>query len=248
MFAAAILLSLLAEAGQIAAPAPAPQAVRVDPANSVAGRALARLYMPADTLIDAELAAFDTQFATQIAKNPDVAALEAKAPGSIQAMAAAMRPLVKEVQSRNIAQVQIQIGDLFARRLNAQEIAELTAFYQSPDVRSAFRKIAMGVDVSETVEKAALDPSYEVQSSDLQRNIETGVANGGGQLTAAEKAALGALEKKPVYQKLGELDPEIEAIVLASRNREDPETSGRLQQVMQKALQDHMAKASGGTQ
>ena len=69
---ATVLLSLLLGAGQAAAAAPPAQtaaAQPVSPAKREAALNLARLYMPVDTLIDAELAAFDAQFAVQIVKN-----------------------------------------------------------------------------------------------------------------------------------------------------------------------------------
>jgi hypothetical protein len=245
---AAILLSLLIGAGQpvtaegnrqaqVAAPS-----TQISPAKQAAALTLAKLYMPVDTLVDVELIAFDAQFATQIAKNPDVAALEKKAPGAINAMAMAARPLIKEIQGRKVAQTQAEVGGLFARRLSEQDIAELTAFYQTPEARSALRKIALGVDVSQTVEKVALNPDYQVQSSDLQRNLDTGVANGSGQLTASEKAALDGLEEKPAYQKLEALDPDIEALVLSARNHRDPDSDRLIQAAMAKAVEQHMTK------
>jgi hypothetical protein len=241
-----ILAALLLGAQPTTAATPASASTSTEAATSrqAAALALARLYIPADTMMDAELNAFDTQFEAQVAKNPEVAALEKKAPGAISAMARAARPILRQVQAKKIERAQAGVAELFVKRLNDRDMAELTAFYQLPGVRSALRKIAMGVDASKTMEKVALDPDYQVDKADLRRNIDTGVANAEGALTAAEKAAINSLEAKPAYKRLAELDSDIASVILATRNGGDPESDRLIQDSMRKAVEEHMAAAA----
>ena len=73
---------------------------------------------------------------------------------------------------------------------------------------------------------------------------DTGVANAEGNLTAAEKAAVNSLESKPAYKRLAELDSDISSVMLANRNREDPESDRLIQETMRKAIEEHMAAAA----
>ena len=239
-----VLLTLLLGAQQPAIAVSTAPATAAATARQDAALALARLYIPADTMMDAELNAFDTQFEVQMAKNPELAALEKRAPGAISAMARAARPILRQVQEKKIGRAQAGVAKLFAKRLNDRDMAELTAFYRMPEIRSALRKIAMGVDVSKTMEKVARDPDYQVKKDDLRRNVETGVASAQGSLTAAENTAIKSLEGKPAYQRLAELDSDISAIILAARNGADPESDRLIQETMRKAIEDHMAAAA----
>jgi len=241
-----VLLTLLlgAQPTATATPASASPSTEAGASRQAAALALARLYIPADTMMDAELNAFDTQFEPQMVKNPEIAALEKRAPGAISAMARAARPLLRQVQAKKIERAQAGVAELFAKRLSDRDIADLTAYYQLPGVRSALRKIAMGVDASKTMEKVALNPDYKVDKADLRRNIDTGVANAEGNLTAAEKAAVNSLESKPAYKRLAELDSDISSVMLANRNREDPESDRLIQETMRKAIEEHMAAAA----
>lgn len=227
----------------VAAPPPqAPSVAIADtPAHRAAALKLAQLYMPADVISEVEGIKFDEIFAPQLSKNAEVAALEAAAPGAIEAVRKALRPLIVEGQFQTVTRGHAAFAALFARRLSDEDIAQLNSFYETPIARSLLRKIALGVDLTQTTEKVMADPNYKFGAEDLEHNVDTGSANGSKNFTADEHIALIKFSVTPAYKHLDALKPEISALVIEHRNKPDPEWDKKIETAMAEALERHVA-------
>jgi len=142
---APLLAALVALGGVEPAQAAAPA-----PVSSVAAEALAlaKLMAPRDLRIEGELKQFDANFSSALLKDKGVQEVEGKYPGTVDAMAKAVRPLLAEETGKIADRAYPKIAAILSSELSGPDIAELTAYYGSPAGRNLLRQLVESMDAS----------------------------------------------------------------------------------------------------
>ena len=235
------MLAWLVAAVALAAATPPSAAAMASPTEAVApdALALAKLMAPRDLRIEGELKQFDLNFSKTLLQNADVKAMEAKYPGTVDAMAKAVRPLLAEETGRIADGAYPQIARILADELTTAEIAELTAYYGSPAGRNLLRSLVESMDGS-SIYADALKNGGKV--SDDAASAESFVAafKATSQLSPADFQALRALRERPVWPKLQAIQPKVQKIIADATNAPDAAYEKHVEAVMSSAVESHI--------
>jgi hypothetical protein len=227
----------------VLAAAPAARAAAPAPAASQASQeafALARLMSPRDLIVAGELWQFDLNFSKTLLADDGIQATEAEFPGVVEAMAKASRPLVAEQMGKIVDGLHVQLGRLIAAELTAEEIGELTAYYGSPAGQNLLRTMVASVDASE-IYQSAMKADRALTEEDMEAQISAAARKATPRLSDSDRDALLALMKRPVFAKLGILQTRSRKFMIDAVNAPDPAYEKRLDEVMGKALEAHIA-------
>lgn len=232
LIAALVALAPAATAELAKAPAAA-EAVAPD------ALALARLMSPRDLRIEGELRQFDLNFSKTLLQNAEVKAIEDKYPGTVDAMARAVRPLLAEETGKIAEGAYPRMAKLLADELTGSEIAELTAYYGSPAGRNLLRQLVESMDAS-SIYADALKNDGKVSADSA--NAETFIAafKATGQLSAEDFQALRSLRERPLWPKLQAVQPKMQKIIVDATTAPDPAYEKQVETVMSAAAEGHI--------
>jgi hypothetical protein len=216
--------------------APAPSAT---PAVASDALALAKLMSPRDLRIEGELKQFDLNFGKTLVQNAEVKAIEDKYPGTVDAMAKAVRPLLAEETGKIADGAYPQMARILADELTGAEIAELTTYYGSPAGRNLLRSLVQSMDGA-SIYAEALKNDGKV--SDESASAETFIAafKATAQLSPTDFQALRALRERTVWPKLQAVQPKIQKIIMDATNASDPAYDKQVEKVMSAAAEAHI--------
>lgn len=150
--------------------------------------------------------------------DPNLRTLEADRPGIIDAIIAAMRPVVEQGRREALPRLWADTGAVYAAGLTPDELRQAVMFHKSP----AGRRLALAE------QKAVADASPRPDRAGHQ----TGQRTGADPEDVRAGRVFGAT---PTGRKLVALQPRIDAIVKAWNNSWTPETDARLGEAMSKA-------------
>ena len=194
-------------------------------------------------MVDGELRQFDLNFSKTLLQNQEVAAAEARFPGLVEAMAKASRPLLQQQAGDRLDHLYPRIAAVIQTDLSPPEIAELSAFFGSTEGQSVLRKMSESVDASPVFESAAKDGKITEEAVKAQQWIAAMVA--AGKYSAADRAALENLAKRPVFAKLQALQLKLRTIILDVMNSPDPAHDKQIDDVMSAAVAAHIEMLKG---
>jgi hypothetical protein len=150
--------------------------------------------------------------------DPSLRTLEADRPGIIDAIIAAMRPVVEQGRREALPRLWAETGEIYAAGLTPDELRQAVAFHKSP----AGRRLALAE--RNAVANASPRPDRAGHQA--------------GQRTDADPEDVRSrrvFAATPTGRKLSSLRPQIEAIVKAWNNSWTPEADARLGEAMSKA-------------
>ena len=199
---------------------------------------LARLMAPRQLMIDGELRQFDLNFPRTLLQNKEVAAVEARYPGLIEAMAKACRPLLGQQVGERLDRLYPQLAATIQADLSQSEIAELKAFFGSPEGQSILKKTADSVDAGPVYDSAAKDGQVSEEAMKAQQWIAT--LSAVGKYSEADRAALMSLKERPVFAKLAAVQQELRKMVVDAMRAPDPAYEKQTNDAMSAAVANHI--------
>ena len=203
---------------------------------------LAKLMAPRDLMIEAEMSQFDQHFKRSILNGRTQEEADGDYPGLIDALVKAARPLVERYTERAVAEMQSSVAELIETRLQADEIAELTQFYESPTGQHVLRSMADSVDASAIYEQAVEQPDEPVTRTQVTAQIRAAATAAAEKYSDADQAALIEFMKRPVFAKLAGIQPALRQMMADLHNRTDPEFEAEVSEVLASAMSAHMVK------
>lgn len=221
------------EPAQVAPAAPAASTVAAD------ALALAKLMAPRDLRIQGELRQFDLNFAKTLMQNEDIKDVEGEYPGTVDAMARAVRPLLAQEAGKIADGAYPEIARVLAGELTGPDIAELTAYYGSPAGQNMLRRIVDSMDASSLYAEAMKNDG---KVSDEAATAETFIAalKASSQVSTSDRDTLKALMQRPVWPKLRAMQPKIAKILIDATNAPDPAYDKQVEEVMTSAAEAHV--------
>ena len=197
---------------------------------------LAAILNPVDMAVEAAAKGGDTYFVPTMKRDPNMAALESKHPGIVEAMYKALRPTMLEIERVNALETQRKFVDLYMAELTETDLDNLIAFYGGPLgqklIEGMFNPATVG-----TILNDGLDNGFaEVESDTISKTRASnalGVAMALGE--EAEVAATAFLET-PSGKKVLALSPKVQAIAYEVMNSKHPELEARMQADMQATM------------
>lgn len=235
-----MLAPLLAALVALAAVEPA-QSAPVAPAFAVAPEALAlaKLMAPRDLRIEGELKQFDQNFSSALLKDKGVQDVEGKYPGTVEAMAKAVRPLLAEETGKIADAAYPKIAEALSAELTSADIAQLTAYYGSPAGRNLLRQLVQSMDAS-SIYADALKNDGKVSQETATTETFIAAFKATSQLSPEDFQALRALKASAVWPKLQAIQPKIQKILMEGTEAPDPAYEKQIEEVMSAAAEAHI--------
>jgi hypothetical protein len=221
---------------------PAPPAPVTAPAPEAA--ALAKLMAPRDLRIEGELKQFDLNFSSALLKDKGVQEVEGKYPGTVEAMAKAVRPLLADETGKIADRAYPKIAAILSSELSGPDIAELTAYYGSPAGRNLLRQLVESMDAS-SIYADALKNDGKVSQDTASTETFIAAFKATSQLSAEDYQALRTLKKSAVWPKLEAIQPKIQKILVEGTDSPDPEYEKQVEAVMSAAAETHIRSLAG---
>lgn len=237
----------LALCGGLSGVAQAVAAPASDQATPVADRQaaalqLAKLMMPRELLIEAEMRNFDVYFRQSVLGEMSVAEFEGDYPGLLDAFVAAARPLVQKTLVNGLPHVESQLADLFLAKLTDTEISELSEFYRSPEGHSILRSMSDATDAGAVYRRVSEDPDSQMTTGQVSSQVKSAAVKATKTMSDADRAALLDFMKRPVFVRFAGLQPALRKIMADAHNRKDPEFEAEVNETLAAAAAEHMKK------
>jgi hypothetical protein len=222
-----------------AAPAEPPRPSATAPVPAPDALALAKVMSPRELRVEGELRQFDLNFRKTLMQSEDVRALEAKYPGTIDAMAKAARPFLAEETGRIADSAYPKMAQILAGELTGSEIAKLEAYYGSPAGQNLLRLMVQSVDAS-ALYAEALKGDGKVSEETASTETFIAALKAGGQISDSDRAALKGLMGDPVWPKLHAVQPKLLKVLLDAVNTPDPAYEKQVEEAMAAAAEAHI--------
>ena len=218
-----------------------------DSATIRAGTRMAELLNPVDQIVATELRGFDEQIVPAFRGQKDYAALEARYPGVIDAIARAVRPAMERNVRASLPRSRAIMGVFFAERFALAELVELSTFYGSPTgqkiIRAMFANASMGGIVSEVV----ADPKAQTSLTAVDEIFRSSLNALPGVLEKSDQEALVALSRNPAFARLKAVGSDMRKLQQQMINKPDPEFEAELDRVLAQAVEAYVAAADAGS-
>ena len=234
------LIAASAVSGAPLAPA-GPPAATVIPDNA---SRLSRLIYPSDKVVEIRLDAYDATIANDLKRDPQIAALLAKAPGLLDALSSAGRSVFKKHLIARTPILQQQFAQFYARNFSPAEIDQLIAFYSSSTGAKLISGLLSATNVSQLIAAmpASGDEGLTPEQQDALRRMAA--AHAQDQFTADDQKALRDFAATAVHAKLGKLRPEFHALLVSTE--EDPGLEPEMDRELQATAAAYLAKVDKG--
>lgn len=238
-----VLLALLLVQAAPAAPAAAPApAAATDPARAALALELAEV-LNSEALTRAQLTKMTQDTLPKVfAQNPSMVAIEKDHPGAAAAVIAAISPVMIDYTVRSLPDMWRAIAPVYARRLDADELRTLLAFYRGPTGRRVIDIMGRGADYGATLSRMMNDRSNTVTTSDLTGGAAPGISDVIRSASEDDRKAMVALMQTSAGRKLPDTTREVMAVVAAYSSRPDPALEKRIETLTVDTLTKHMKK------
>ncbi|WP_374531349.1 hypothetical protein [Novosphingobium sp.] len=188
-----------------------------------------------DTMISALLQAMQKG-------NPDLAQLEAAFPGLIDAIGAALKPVMVRHMQSILPSYRADLSALYQENLTTEDALEAAAFFRRPEVRAFVSSINRSTDYKAISQDAV---STE-QVSD--RAVKTDLSNAGVRaardLSPEQRKPIMDFFVSPLGVKILALGPKKTAIDARWSNYSTPAFEADMMQATGRAMVDHIAKTN----
>lgn len=225
--AAGILATLAALQLPFAAAAPAMQAARPLAAELEQARRLAELTNPSELMLELNLAGWEISVRESMASNPNTSELEARYPGLSDAVVEATRPLARHHSAKFVRETNERRSALYAERLNAAEIAEVIAFYETEIGRKLIRDVLGNTDFTglgrDLVRQRRETGKASISAEAVKRAEAAALQRVAPRISADEETAIAKFAQRPAAVKFMAARDEMERRILALVNNPDPE-------------------------
>lgn len=230
--AALLLVPVGAAAQQAAPPVSAP-------ANLPA--ATAELFAPSALMLEQTGANFDQSFKATLAKNAQMAAMEQKHPGLLDALSSTARDIVLTGMEEGLPDLHRQIADLIANDFDGVEQRQLYDFMASPTDR---RMVAMGAQVynRDKLRAGAIDGDGKpaLTADTLAGAVDPNFMD---RVSAADMAVLAAFSATPGGQKMVADQPKLQALTAAWINTLIAAQNDKIEAAVADRVQSFLAPA-----
>ena len=235
-----LLFALLLAAAQTAAPPaqPAPPPANVSEAPARAdGMVLAGIVNPEGPMIDMLVRNFESVLRSGVKENEDYQALELEHPGLSEALVQAMTKAMKADAIADFPRQRQRYARFFASQFTPDEVSQLIHFYSS----AAGQRLVMAKYAKLDAAPFASNPEVPVSADQIRaanRNAANSIST---DMSEADRAALIAFAKTPVFAKLTKARMAMEQLEAEIANEPDPE----LDAALEAATNEVLAKFTG---
>lgn len=213
-------------------------------ARRAGGVKLARLIYSAERQKNLATGSMLDQLAGFFRADPNFQALEAQAPGAVDAVVDAIRPELLAFTLRELPRYHHEVGRIYARHMTVTELEEAYAFYSSPLGTRLVDETQGNIDFSTVFGDIAYDPDGKTSEESLSKDQQRAVAKTVGNLSAEELEPMIAVSRQSWFKKIQLVQPDIMAYDAAYMNSPSPEYEARIEKVVTEALEAHMAAAA----
>ena len=233
----AVAASVLAYAPNAAALATQSSAVsKVDSAASEAALKLAQLLYSEESQIAMVERMVDTDMALSFKSDEDFKELEAEYPGFTDAVLAELKPALVRFTKRELPSYHRRVADLFASRLSASEIADVTQFYMTPVGRKVLQGMQDNVSIKSMLDEVATDPDRPTSYSAITADHAAAVEATKKVVDKGDEAAFLELVRKPYFTRLAALGPAMRKLEQDLTNEPAPEFEAEVQAIVKATL------------
>lgn len=227
---------LLVPVAATAQQAPPPAAA---PANLPA--ATAELFAPSALMLEQTGANFDRSFKATLANNAQIAAMEQKHPGLLDALSSTARDVVLKGMEAGLPDLHRQIADLISNDFDGVEQRQLYDFMVSPTGR---RMVALGAQVynRDKLRAGAIDSDGKpaLTADKLAGAIDPNFMD---RVSSADLAVLAAFSATPGGQKMVAVQPKLQAVTAAWINTLIAAQNDKIEAAVSDRVQSFLAPA-----
>lgn len=224
------------------APVPAPAPAPADAGHYKAAYGLAQTLRTEQSVLAETAHLFTDSGIAQMQQNPDIASLEHSYPGITKFMFVAARPEIERQVVASLPDLWKRLATLFAAEMTDGDIAQVTAYYASPEGQRFRTAMLANYDFSAEISAAAKSPDSTIAGTDISKGVAAGVPGTLRDMSATDKAALEAFSHTPAFRKMVALNPRVLEISAAWGSHADPEGQARVNKIMAAAVADYMAR------
>ena len=236
------MLIALLMSGAVASPALAqPQAAKVATPSADA-LALAEVAPPRGLYVAREVETARRMLLGVLARDPDMAALEADHPGLSKAIWGAVEAETRTYAEASLAEYRALLAGVYDRRLSSAELRGLSRFYTTPTGQKIVRAMYQPASVDGLVGDLVRDPDGKISQKTANAMDRAARARAESSVTAADAPALAELTRTISLAKLDSLGEEVTRVTLDWSNRPDPEFEARIERLMIEAVERFLGK------
>jgi hypothetical protein len=214
-------------------PARAQQApAAIDPVRQKLGNDLARLLNSEESTITVSERGISDAMPKAMMADPNVKALETQYPGIVDAMVAAMKPILMGHIRSSMPELWTLVGDFYAANLSEADLRAALAFYGSPTGRRIIDLMSAGIDMGPMLDDMVSSGKYEVTESNLKSSVMPAAARLPGKLTPAEMQATIRFGTSAEGQRVVALTPRVSKLVADWSNKPAPAIEAQLDKVL----------------
>jgi hypothetical protein len=235
--AAALLLGLAPLAPATAVP-PAPVHARETEAERKAlGLELARLLNGEEATIAAMTRVLTDTLPETMLRDRQVREAEDVHPGAVQAIVAAMLPVLTGHMRSQLPLLWPRLGDFYADNLGTADLRAALAFYRSP---TGIRIVALmheGMDFNAMLKDIVNSGDYAPSANRYRSASKAGAKSAVKQLSRKELADAARFGRTPEGRKLVALTPKLDVVVTEWANAPDPGLDAQLHEAIQPVIE-----------
>jgi hypothetical protein len=210
----------------------AQQAPAVDPVRQKLGNDLARLLNSEESTLAVSERGISEAMPKAMMADANVKALETQYPGIVDAMVAAMKPILMGHIRSTMPELWTLVGNFYASNLSEADLRAALAFYGSPSGRRIIDLMSAGIDMGPMLDDMVSSGKYQVTESNLKSSVMPAVAQVPGKLTPAEMQATMRFGMSAEGQRVVALTPRVSKLVAEWSNKPTPEIDAQLDKVL----------------
>jgi len=176
-------------------------------------------------------------------QNPEIAGLEKMYPGTVDAIVAAIGPLLMSYTLENLPGLWQELAPTYAASFTEAELRELLAFYRSPTGVRLMDAMGRGSDYSSMISRMVHTDNRTMTVDDIRTGAAGGVAQATRDARPEDTPVLLALMRSGAGRKLPAVTAKVQQQAVAWGSRPDPEIETESAKLVEKAVLEHIAKA-----
>jgi len=189
--------------------------------------------------------AFQAGMEGELRKDPDTAAVYARNPGLLDAIAEAGRPIVRKHFAAVVPMQQRRYAEFYAAKFSTEEIDQLIFFYSSPTGTKVIAAMYAGANLGQLFEKAVARKDGNLTAKDVSELNSSATEQLPEKFDAEDWKAMFVFTSTPAYAKLLKVAPEFNQLVADVQNEPDPAMDTELDKAVEAAVGAYMAKRKG---
>jgi hypothetical protein len=185
---------------------------------------------------DELLASMSSQIYIAYSEIPEFAELEEASPGFLDALVAAVIPVIVKQTTDSYPALYDNLAKFYAKNLELEDIENATRFFATDSYRVIRESTENNLDMSSILSGAVEDPDGNISSDDLEKLVENSVAQSVGGWDKQVRTDLLKFAFTPTGRKMTSLRAQRNQIEADWANESTPEEDRELEEVLENVI------------